>query len=152
METTKQKKTTHSEAYTEAVGRRKTSTARVRLVRATPQSGDGIDQAAKKLITVNDKPLESYFPLQNHQRLIISPFTKADLLTHFKVSVHVQGGGVASQAGAVRHGIARALVSIDETLRKKLKKFGYLTRDPRMVERKKYGLKKARRAPQWSKR
>ncbi len=150
METTKQKKTTA--IYTEAVGRRKTSSARVRLVAAAPQTGDALDQAAKKLVTVNDKALEVYFPLQNHQRLIMSPFAKADLLTHYSVSVHVQGGGVASQAGAVRHGIARALVLIDETLRKKLKKFGYLTRDPRMVERKKYGLKKARRAPQWSKR
>lgn len=140
--------------YIEAVGRRKTSVARVRLYPAgtTIKEEDRTAETQKKNFVVNEKSLADYFALPLHHRLILGPFEKAEMLGGFKVSVHVQGGGVASQAGAVRHGIARALVAFSEELRKKLKRFGYLTRDPRMVERKKYGLKKARRAPQWSKR
>ncbi|MFA7201987.1 MAG: 30S ribosomal protein S9 [Candidatus Paceibacterota bacterium] len=140
--------------YLEAVGRRKTSVARVRIYHMPkPLVVEGTDfTPALELITVNEKPVTTYFPLKNHHRVIVSPFQKSDLLGHFKVTIHTLGGGVSSQAFAVRHGIARALLEFDAELRKKLKKFGYLTRDPRMVERKKYGLKKARRAPQWSKR
>jgi small subunit ribosomal protein S9 len=129
--------------YTEAVGRRKTAVARVRLFKA--------DEAEAGQITVNERPFEKYFSLGNHQKTVKSPFERLGL-DILKTSVKVNGGGVSAQAEAVRHGIARALVKMDETLRKKLKQFGFLTRDPRMVERKKYGLKKARRAPQWSKR
>lgn len=140
--------------YIEAVGRRKTSVARVRLHAAGTKevAPEKADQTAKEQIVINEKKLAQYFPLQNHHRVIVSPFLRSDTLGNFKVTVKVLGGGVSSQAYAIRHGIARALVSFDEELRKKLKPFGYLTRDPRMVERKKYGLKKARRAPQWSKR
>jgi small subunit ribosomal protein S9 len=140
--------------YFEAVGRRKTSVARVRVSKATqPIVVEGADfTPALELFVVNEKPVTAYFPLKNHHRVVVSPFQKADLLGQYSVSVKVSGGGVSSQAFAVRHGIARALVTLNEELRKKLKRFGYLTRDPRMVERKKYGLKKARRAPQWSKR
>jgi small subunit ribosomal protein S9 len=102
-------------------------------------------------MTVNDK-LPNHIFLEKPHRVITSPFQKADLLGKFSVTIQTKGGGVSAQAFAIRHGIARALVSFNEDLRKKLKVFGYLTRDPRVVERKKYGLKKARRAPQWSKR
>lgn len=142
------------EKYIEAVGRRKTAVARVRLYHAAkPAVSDGTDLAPTlALITVNNRHADAYFPLKNQHRVIASPFQKADLLGHFTVTVHASGGGVSAQAFAVRHGIARALVLFNGDLRKKLKAFGYLTRDPRVVERKKYGLKKARRAPQWSKR
>jgi small subunit ribosomal protein S9 len=141
--------------YIEAVGRRKTATARVRLYHTTkPADAENPTDITPTLsaMTVNDKPAESYFPLKNQHRVITSPFQKADLLGKFSVTIQTKGGGVSAQAFAIRHGIARALVSFNEDLRKKLKVFGYLTRDPRVVERKKYGLKKARRAPQWSKR
>ena len=153
MEKKTSTKTKKSE-YIEAVGRRKTSVARVRLHQNAKSAViEGNDfTPALELITVNEKPVTVYFPLKNHHRVIVSPFQKSDLLGKFKVTVLVKGGGVSSQAFAVRHGVARALLAFDEALRKKLKHFGYLTRDPRMVERKKYGLKKARRAPQWSKR
>jgi small subunit ribosomal protein S9 len=125
--------------YIEAVGRRKTSVARVRIHTST-----------KNHITVNDKELESYFPLADMQNTIKQPF--AEVSGKFKVTAVLKGGGVHSQAQALRHGIARALVSSDEMLRKTLKKAGYLKRDPRAKERRKFGLKKARKAPQWSKR
>jgi len=130
--------------FVEGVGRRKTSVARVRLYQAqNPQESK---------IEINGRSLESYFPILNHQKVVKSPFEKLSLEGIFKTTVKVVGGGVSSQAGAVCHGIARALVKVDDSLKKKLRLFGFLTRDPRMVERKKYGLKKARRAPQWSKR
>lgn len=142
---TKEKKTTtkaSSDRYVEGIGRRKTAVARVR-----------ISEGSKKgTIQVNGKKFEEYFPQLSHQQLIVAPLKAADAEKDFFISVHVSGSGTASQAGAMRHGIARALISHTPELRKKLKSFGYLTRDPRMVERKKYGLKKARRAPQWSKR
>lgn len=128
-----------TEKYIEAVGRRKTSVARVRI---TPSS--------KISILVNDKDLESYFPIKDMQNTIKQPFGQID--GKFKVTAKIVGGGVHSQAEALRHGIARAIVLNDETLRKTLKKAGYLKRDPRAKERRKFGLKKARKAPQWSKR
>ncbi len=125
--------------YTEAIGRRKTSVARVRL---TP--------AAKNSFSVNEKEGSVYFPTRELQHVIHGPFGKVE--EHYSVSVKVSGGGPHSQAEAVRHGIARALVDINEEVRPGLKKSGFLKRDPRAKERRKFGLKKARKAPQWSKR
>ncbi|MGM0436788.1 MAG: 30S ribosomal protein S9 [Bacillota bacterium] len=121
-------------------GRRKTATARVRLV-----PGDGN-------IIVNDREVEDYFYRKSLIRDLKSPLELTESLANFDVLVNVQGGGLSGQAGAIRHGIARALLEVDEDFRSPLKKAGYLTRDSRMVERKKYGLKKARKAPQFSKR
>lgn len=126
--------------YFETVGRRKTAVARVRLY------------AGEKDITVNGKPLSSYFPQKSLQEIIKSPFVAAECPDKFGVSAVLKGGGFKAQAEALRHGISRALILIDVELRKKLKKTGFLTRDPRMRERKKFGLKRARRAPQWQKR
>lgn len=123
-----------------ATGRRKTSVAKVWL---SPGSGK---------IIVNDKSMEEYFPLETLRIIVKQPLTLTETLNKYDVIAKVMGGGLSGQAGAVRHGIARALVLADPTLRPVLKKAGFLTRDPRMVERKKYGLKKARRAPQFSKR
>ncbi|MBP9759789.1 MAG: 30S ribosomal protein S9 [Candidatus Pacebacteria bacterium] len=127
--------------YTEAVGRRKTSTARARI---TP--------ASKQEVVVNGKPVADYFPTDTMRTIAVSPFHIEGLEQKFTVTVKVTGGGICSQSGAVRHAIARALTAFEETLRKPLKVEGYLKRDPRMKERRKFGLKKARRAPQWSKR
>ncbi|KKQ68064.1 MAG: 30S ribosomal protein S9 [Parcubacteria group bacterium GW2011_GWC2_39_11] len=127
--------------YFEAVGRRKTSVARVRLF----TQGD-------KNILVNGKPCEHYFPGSELQGIIASSLDKMKALDKFRVEVKVSGGGVHSQAEAIRHGIARALVEFNPDFRKRLRKAGHLTRDPRMRERKKFGLKRARRAPQWQKR
>jgi len=127
--------------YFEAVGRRKTSIARVRLF---PQG--------EKTIIVNGKPLENYFPIFEMQQTVLSPFQKMDMSGQFGVSVLVKGGGLNSQSEAVRHGIANALILYDPEFRKTLKSTGFLTRDSRMRERKKFGLKRARRAPQWQKR
>lgn len=121
-------------------GRRKKSVARVRLV-----SGSGN-------ILINDRPLDDYFGLETLKVIVRQPLLLTDTLNKFDVLCKVAGGGFTGQAGAIRHGIARALLKVDEELRPALKKAGYLTRDPRMKERKKYGLKKARRAPQFSKR
>lgn len=121
-------------------GRRKTATARVRLV-----PGDGN-------IIVNDREVEDYFYRKSLIRDLKSPLELTNSLANFDVLVNVQGGGLSGQAGAIRHGIARALLEVDEDFRGPLKKAGYLTRDSRMKERKKYGLKKARKAPQFSKR
>lgn len=127
--------------YSFAVGRRKTSTARVRLY----HKGTGT-------ITVNGKDYRAYFPVRTWQDEVTSPLVISGTNDTKDVSIVVLGGGPHSQAGAVRHGIARALLDFDETFRKTLKKVGYLTRDPRMKERKKPGLRRARRAPQWAKR
>ena len=121
-------------------GRRKKSIARVRLV-----PGDG-------KITVNDRDIENYFGLETLKVIVRQPLVATDTLGRFDVIADVCGGGFTGQAGAIRHGIARALLTADRELRPVLKKAGYLTRDPRMKERKKYGLKGARRAPQFSKR
>ena len=125
--------------YIEAVGRRKTSVARVRI---TPSS--------KNTFVINDKELEIYFPVQEMQIIAKGPLEETS--DKFKISAHIIGGGIHSQSEALRHGISRALIIHNIELRKKLKKAGYLKRDPRSKERRKFGLKKARKAPQWSKR
>ena len=129
------------EKYFEAVGRRKTSVARVRLL-----------TQGEKTFLVNKKPLEVYFPISELQQTVTAPLATMEHLDKFKISAIVKGGGSSSQAQALSHGIARALVLFNPDFRKRLKKAGYLTRDPRMRERKKFGLKRARRAPQWQKR
>jgi len=121
-------------------GRRKKSVARVRLI---PGNGK---------VTINDRSIDEYFGLETLKVIVKQPLVLTDTLGKFDVVCKVSGGGFTGQAGAIRHGIARALLEADESLRNILKKVGYLTRDPRMKERKKYGLKKARRAPQFSKR
>ena len=121
-------------------GRRKKSIARVRLV-----PGEG-------KIIVNDRAIDDYFGLETLKVIIRQPLVLTETLSKFDVLCKVVGGGLSGQAGAIRHGIARALVKADEEFKPALKKAGFLTRDPRMKERKKYGLKKARRAPQFSKR
>lgn len=127
--------------YTETVGRRKTSVARVRLF-----------EAAKTTYTINDRELADYFPTAELQRKATEAFATSKGTGKFKVSAVIKGGGINSQAEALRHGIARALIETDKELRGKLKSAGFLKRDPRAKERRKFGLKKARKAPQWSKR
>ncbi len=127
--------------YYSAVGRRKTSQARVRLSKASNLS-----------ITINDKPMSEYFPVMEWREKVISPLKIAQMENGALITVKVLGGGISSQADAVAHGIARALIIMDAELRKPVKKAGLLKRDPRMKERRKFGLKKARKAPQWSKR
>ena len=128
------------ERYYEGLGRRKTSVARVRLF--TKRQG----------ITINEKTLADYFPLTALQKKVLSPLEKMKIMDKLGAVVHVYGGGLTGQAEAIRLGIARALIIFNTEFKKRLRRIGYLTRDPRMVERKKYGLKKARRAPQWNKR
>jgi len=125
--------------YIETIGRRKTATARVRLTPATKAS-----------YVINNKDLAAYFPTEELQKIVTDPFTVAE--KSYAVSVRVLGSGIHSQAEAVRHGISRALVKEDESDKTKLKSEGFLKRDPRAKERRKFGLKKARKAPQWSKR
>jgi small subunit ribosomal protein S9 len=134
-------KTDKSDYYFEAVGKRKTSVARVRLY----TQGD-------KDIIINDKKYEDYFNHTDLQQIVISALDKMKCLGHFRIIVRIYGGGIHSQAEAVRHGISRALVKFNPDFRKRLRRAGYITRDPRARERKKFGLKRARRAPQWSKR
>ena len=140
--TTETKKATKTPIarYTEGVGRRKTAIARVRL---TPGGTK---------FTVNSKKVPEYFSLKKLQHIAQASLNELQLTSKFSVEARVAGGGIAAQAEAVRHGIARALVKSDEKLKPRLRALGFMTRDPRMVERKKYGLKKARRAPQWAKR
>ncbi|MEN2993760.1 MAG: 30S ribosomal protein S9 [Thermodesulfovibrio sp.] len=123
-----------------ATGRRKRSVARVFLLPGTGK------------ITVNKKPIEEYFPRETLRMLIYQPFHVAGVMGKYDVIVNVKGGGLSGQAGAIRHGIARALVNLNPDLKQKLKKEGLLTRDPREVERKKYGQPKARKRFQFSKR
>lgn len=127
--------------YIETVGRRKTSVARVRLFESKQES-----------FSINERAFTEYFPTNALQTVVRSVTIKSDLPQKFSVSAKIQGGGITSQAEALRHGIARALVKYSPELRIELKRAGYLKRDPRFKERKKFGLKKARRAPQWSKR
>jgi small subunit ribosomal protein S9 len=129
-----------SEHYFYATGRRKTSVARVRLV-----PGDGI-------LVINGRSPSEYFGRRDLETVVTQPLRITDNLGRFVASIKVEGGGVSGQAGAICHGIARALVVADEELRPVLKKAGLLTRDPREKERKKYGLKRARKAPQYTKR
>jgi len=121
-------------------GRRKSSVARVYLV---PGSGK---------ITINKRDIDEYLGLETLKVVVRQPLVATDTLDKYDVLVNVKGGGYTGQAGAIRHGIARALLEVDADFRPTLKAAGYLTRDPRMKERKKYGLKSARRAPQFSKR
>jgi small subunit ribosomal protein S9 len=123
----------------QATGRRKTSVARVRI---RPGSGT---------ITVNQRNLEDYFPSASHRQLVAEPLTVTEV-EGYDVDATLHGGGISGQAGALRLGIARALITLEPELRPTLKRAGLLTRDPRAKERKKYGLKKARKAPQYSKR
>ena len=123
-----------------AVGRRKKAIARVRLI---PGEGN---------IVINKRDLDNYFGLETLKTVVRQPMTLTETTGRFDVIVNVHGGGYTGQAGAIRHGIARALVKADIDLKPAIKKAGFLTRDPRMKERKKYGLKAARRAPQFSKR
>ncbi len=123
-----------------AVGRRKKAIARVRLI-----PGEG-------KILINKRDLDSYFGYETLKTVVRQPLTLTDTLSKYEVLVNCKGGGFTGQAGAIRHGIARALVKADADLKPAIKKAGFLTRDPRMKERKKYGLKAARRAPQFSKR
>lgn len=129
------------EKYFEAIGRRKTSTARVRIT-----------EASKTTFIVNGRDAKEYFQTEEQRQLVQDAFTKAKPGTKWHIEVKVSGGGIHSQAEAVRHGLARALVETDGELRGKLKTLGFLKRDPRAKERRKFGLKKARKAPQWSKR
>ena len=121
-------------------GRRKNSVARVRVYSGTGK------------IIINDRDIDDYFGLETLKLIVRQPLVVAGVEGKFDIVVRVSGGGVSGQAGAIRHGLSRALLVYDENLRPELKKAGFLTRDPRMKERKKYGLKAARRAPQFSKR
>jgi small subunit ribosomal protein S9 len=123
-----------------ATGRRKTSVARVYL-----KEGRGD-------VVVNDRPLKDYFGRETSRMIVLQPFEVTNTSGQYDAKVNVCGGGISGQAGAIRHGITRALMSVDAGLRSALKKAGYVTRDPRAVERKKYGRHKARKRPQYSKR
>ena len=126
--------------YFYGTGRCKNSVARVRVYNGTGK------------ITINDRDIDDYFGLETLKLIVRQPLAVAGVEGKFDIVVRVAGGGVSGQAGAIRHGLSRALLVYDENLRGELKKAGFLTRDPRMKERKKYGLKAARRAPQFSKR
>ena len=129
-----------SNPYFYGTGRRKSSVARVRVYAGTGK------------ITINDRDIDDYFGLETLKLIVRQPLALTDNLDKFDIVCTVAGGGVTGQAGAIRHGVSRALLEFDAELRPVLKKAGFLTRDPRMKERKKYGLKAARRAPQFSKR
>jgi small subunit ribosomal protein S9 len=124
----------------QATGRRKQAVARVRI-----RPGTGV-------ITVNKRPIENYFPSETHRMIVTEPLRLTTLDETYDVDATMDGGGISGQAGALRLGIARGLVNLDEELRNTLKRAGFLTRDARKKESKKYGLKKARKAPQYSKR
>ncbi len=130
-----------ADRYFEAIGRRKTAVARVRLF----TKGD-------KEFLVNEKSYEQYFQTADDRETSVSSMKKMKCLDKFRITVMVKGGGHSAQAEAVRHGTARVLVDFNQNFRKRLRKAGFLTRDPRMRERKKFGLKRARKSPQWSKR
>ena len=132
---------TSKKAYMYGTGRRKSSVARVHLF----QGGTGA-------ITINGRDIDDYFGLETLKLIVRQPLETVDLLGKVDIVATVAGGGVSGQAGAIRHGVARALLQVDANYRSALKAAGFLTRDPRMKERKKYGLKAARRAPQFSKR
>jgi len=136
-----EKKILKAERYIEAVGRRKTAVARVRIW----------TKAGEEFL-VNEKKYQDYFPTVESQKIIFSPLKMINIEDKFRVSARVKGGGKHAQAEAVRHGLSRTLIKFNSEFRKQLKKAGFLTRDPRMRERKKFGLKRARKGPQWSKR
>ncbi len=126
--------------YFYGTGKRKTSVARVRLY---PGTGE---------VVVNGRPLAEYFGREADRSMAVSPFAVLELQGRFSASVKVAGGGVTGQAGAIRHGVTRALIAMDETLKPTLRRVGFVTRDARVKERKKFGLKRARKAPQYTKR
>ncbi len=132
--------------YFEAVGRRKRAVARARLFTCRPFEGDN------GKVKVNQKKYDAFFPTLELQETLLAPLRKMKSLNRFEATVLVKGGGIRGQAEAIRHGLARALVKFNPDFSKKLKRAGFLKRDAREVERKKPGLKKARRAPQWKKR
>ena len=132
---------TKTNNYIGAIGRRKTSTARVRLT-----------EAAKTAMVVNDKPLDAYFATKELVKIAMEALHKTKDVKDYSVTVIVKGGGIHSQAEAIRHGIARALVKANDAHKTEIKKMGFLKRDPRAKERRKFGLKKARKSSQWSKR
>ncbi|HEY4507063.1 MAG TPA: 30S ribosomal protein S9 [Candidatus Paceibacterota bacterium] len=138
------------EKYFEAVGRRKEATARVRVL--TKKSTDAQVSEDKAIITVNGKPYYEYFKTIPLQNIVESPLKKLKSINRFKATVVSSGGGIHGQADAIKVGLSRALVLFDANFAKKLRKAGFLTRDSRAKERRKYGLKKARKAPQWAKR
>ncbi len=131
---------TSAKPYFYGTGRRKSSVARVRVM-----PGTGV-------ITINGRDIDEYFGLETLKLIVNQPFGVTETAGKFDIIANVRGGGFSGQAGAIRHGLSRALVTVDESYKPMLKKAGFLTRDPRMKERKKYGLKAARRAPQFSKR
>ncbi len=135
---------THKKEYIETVGRRKTASARVRISKINTKTGSEI--------VINEKDFEEYFPTKELQCVVNDAFKLLSDGDSFKVTAIIKGGGIHSQAEALRHGIARAFIVYNVELRKPLKAAGFLKRDPRMKERKKFGLKKARKSPQWSKR
>ena len=130
----------HAERGFYATGRRKESTARVWL-----REGTGV-------VTINERPIDEYFGRETSKMILNQPLQVLEQLGKVDITVNVRGGGLSGQAGAIRHGLARALCQFNPEFRGPLKKAGFLTRDPRATERKKYGLKKARKAPQYSKR
>ncbi len=132
---------THTKKYIETIGRRKTATARVR-----------ISEAKEDEILINEKGVIEHFPTNELQAIAKDALKHSSDGDNFKVTARIKGGGIHAQAEALRHGISRALIEFNIDLRKNLKEAGFLKRDPRMKERKKFGLKKARKAPQWSKR
>ncbi|MEI8344245.1 MAG: 30S ribosomal protein S9 [Candidatus Moraniibacteriota bacterium] len=140
----KAEKKSADEVYFYGVGRRKASVAQVRLFT--------YDKATDSDFVINKKKLKDYFPVANLQNTFLAPLKAVGLYGKMRATVLVRGGGVTGQVEAVRLGISRALVKYDETFKKTLKELGYMTRDAREVERKKPGLKKARKAPQWAKR
>ncbi len=131
---------TSAKPYFYGTGRRKKSIARVRIY---PGTGE---------ITINKRSIDDYFGLETLKLIVNQPYEITDTVGKFDIVCTVTGGGISGQAGAIRHGLSKALLQVDEAYRPALKKAGFLTRDPRMKERKKYGLKAARRAPQFSKR
>lgn len=135
---------THKKEYIETVGRRKTASARVRISK--------IGSKTESEVVVNEKDFKEYFPTKELQSIVNNVLSHSLDGDNFKVTAIIKGGGIHSQAEALRHGIARAFVEYDIELRKAIKEAGFLKRDPRMKERKKFGLKKARKSPQWSKR
>ena len=145
--TKKDKKTEEAGVYIEAIGRRKTSVARVRYF---AKSGLSAGKTGGGIV-INGKKLDEYFPTAELRGIAESPMKKAKI-EKYEITVRLSGGGIHSQAEALRHGISRALIESVPELRGELKPLGFLMRDPRMKERRKFGLKKARKAPQWSKR
>ena len=127
--------------YIATIGRRKTATAQVRL-----------SEAKARKVTINGRDFEDYFKTADQRRIVLDAMQRTKTPEQFEISVLVKGGGLHAQAEAVRHGIARAMTVLDSAYRSPLKKFGFLKRDPRSKERKKFGLRGARRRPQWSKR